>query len=163
MIIPWGKPRIFKKDLDASGSSWIEEATPVEDSTELATEKGDKLEAKIEGGENEDVRVKASTYTLTYNIRKAKGRAKPFDSHDGVVLHNYAFMLQPEDPTCVGFSIDKANVSVNDTYSAADGAVWEIQVDVLKPDNGDSVKWGTVTVSNGTPSFTESTAVADGD
>ena len=52
-VIGWGKPRIFVKDLDDQSAKWIELPTPVEDSTQLSTEKGDKQEAKIEGGENE--------------------------------------------------------------------------------------------------------------
>lgn len=55
-VIGWGKPRIFIKDLDASSPKWEELPTPVEDSTQLTTTKGDKQEAKIEGGENEDVK-----------------------------------------------------------------------------------------------------------
>lgn len=55
-VIGWGKPRIFIKDLDAVSPAWEELPTPVEDSTQLTTTKGDKKEAKIEGGENEDVK-----------------------------------------------------------------------------------------------------------
>ena len=146
-VISWGKPRIFIKDLDATTPAWEEVPTPVEDSTELTTTQGDRIEAKIEGGENEDVRVKASTYTLNFNIRKAKNRTAPIASSDGVVSHNYALMLQPEDAACPGFSIDKANVSVLDTYNSADGAMWQIQFDALKPTSGAQVKWGVVTVT----------------
>lgn len=49
-VIGWGKPRIFVKDLDTVSPSWEELPTPVEDSTQLTTTKGDKKEAKIEGG-----------------------------------------------------------------------------------------------------------------
>lgn len=49
-VIGWGKPRVFIKDLDASAPKWEELPTPVEDSTQLTTTKGDKQEAKIEGG-----------------------------------------------------------------------------------------------------------------
>ena len=52
-VLAWGKPRIFVKKLGGSGS-WIELPTPVEGSTQLSTTKGDKNEAKIEGGENDD-------------------------------------------------------------------------------------------------------------
>ena len=54
-VIGWGKPRIFIKDLDVTSPAWEELPTPVEDSTQLTTTKGDKQEAKIEGGENEEL------------------------------------------------------------------------------------------------------------
>ncbi len=148
-VISWGIPKIFVKDLDGAQTSnpWVKLPTPVEDSTQLETTKGDKLEAKIEGGENEDVRIKRSTYALMLNIRKAKNRTAPIPSVDGVVEHHYAVMLQPEDPTCPGFSIDLSTVSVVDSYNAADGAMWEIQFDALKPKIGATVKWGVVTAT----------------
>lgn len=156
MIVNWGKPKIWVKDLDDDKSQWVEVPTPVEDSTELTTTEGDKLEAKIEGGENEDVRVKRSTYEFAFNIRKTKGRTAPIESVDGVVEHNFALMLQPEDPACVGFSIEKANVSVLDTYTAADGSAWQYKFSALKPDNGSQIKWGVVTETQGTPSIATS-------
>lgn len=156
MILSWGKPRIWVKDLDTSGADWVEVPTPAEDTTELVTTAGDKIEAKIEGGENEDVRVKRSTYQLNYTIRKAKNRTAPIASEDGVVVNHYAVMLQPEDASCVALSIDKSTVSVEDTFTAADGAMWVIHHDALKPASGNQVKWGTITVgSGGVPAFTE--------
>lgn len=160
MIVNWGKPRIFYKDLDTTGADWEEMPTPVEDSTELTTTEGDKLEAKIEGGENEDVRIKKSTYELDFSVRKTKGRSAPISSTDGVVEHNYALMLQPEDPTCVGFSIEKATVSVLDTYTAADGSAWQYKFSALKPESGAQVKWGTVTVTESQGEITAVTFTA---
>ena len=154
-VISWGKPRIFTKDLDVSNSAWNETPTPIEDSTELVTTEGERLEAKIEGGENEDVRVKRSTYELNLNIRKAKGREAHIASEDGVVAHNHAVMLQPEDAECPGFYIQKSNVSVMDTYTAADGAAWQYKFSALKPESGSQVKWGIVTVKDGVPTFVE--------
>ena len=87
-VIGWGKPRVFIKDLDASAPKWEELPTPVEDSTQLTTTKGDKQEAKIEGGENEDVKYGKNTYALALNIRAAKGRKRPVsDSKDGSEEH----------------------------------------------------------------------------
>lgn len=150
--ISWGKPRIFVKDNDASGSKWTELLTPVEGSTTLTVTKGDKLEAKIEGGENEDVKYKRSTYQVAYNIRKGKlpngsTRPKPFPSIDGRVDHHYGFMLQPEDATCEGFLIEDTTVTVDDTYDTTDGGQWQIVMDALRAAEGDTVKWGVVTLS----------------
>ena len=101
-----------------------------------------------------------------YNIRKYKGRAVPIPNKNGVAKKHYAFMLQPEDPTNIGFYIEKTTVSVDDTFTANDGAIWAIQHDALTATSGNTVKWGTVAIANGTGdaktlSFTE-TQLAEG-
>lgn len=98
-VLAWGKPRIFVKDLDEASAKWKEVPTPVENSTQLTPTKGDKKEAKVEGGENEDVRYSKNTYALAYQIRIAKGKVMPFEHDDGIIAHNYAVAVQPEDPT----------------------------------------------------------------
>lgn len=148
-VIGWGKPRIFIKDLNADVPKWEELPTPVEDSTTLETTKGDKQEAKIEGGENEDVKYSRNTYALNLNIRAAKGRKRPISDEDGVVAHNYAVVLQPEDKDVQGFAIEKSTVSVEDTFSSADGGIWAYSFDALKPASGKQVKWGVVSVTEG--------------
>lgn len=153
--LSWGKPRIFVKDLDAESPSWKELNTPVEDSTELQTTKGDKLEAPIEGGENEEVKYKDSNHTVVYNIRKVKGRSVPIPNKNGVAAHHYAFCLQPEDPTNIGFLIEKTSVSVDDTFTTGDGAIWAIEHEALAASKGNTVKWGTVDVDGGKFSFQE--------
>ena len=145
--LSWGIPTIFVKDLGTIDAKWKKLFTPVENSTELVPTKGDKQEAKIEGGENEAVKYKKSTYEVNYNIRRAKDRKPPMPSQDGVVLNNYAFLLQPEDPTTDGFYIEKTSVSIDETYTAADGAIWQVVMSALKPDAGNTVKWGVVTTS----------------
>lgn len=154
MILSWGKPRIFIKDIDVSSAKYVELPTPVLDTTNLATTKGDKKEAKVEGGENEDVKYSKNTYALTLNIRQAKNRQKPIHDNDGVIMHNYEVILQPEDAEIEGFKIDKAAVSVEDTWTSADGGVWIYTFDALKADSGDQVKWGLVTASGEGDSLT---------
>lgn len=133
-VISWGRPDIYIKDLDATSAKWIKVPTPADGTTELSTEKGDKTEAKFEGGEIEDVRYAKNTYSLAYQIRLAKAKTMPFDSKDGVVSHNYAVVLIPEDPTCPGLVIDKSNVSSEDTYSSSDGILVTYTHDALKPE-----------------------------
>lgn len=162
-LISWGKCKIFAKNADVVGSYAYELATPVEDSTELTPTKGDKLEAKIEGGENEDVKYKRSTYALTYNIRKAKNRKAPFPAVDGLVSDHFGIMLMPEDPTCEGFLIESSTVGIDDTYTTADGAIWAVQHDAVKAQTGDTVKWGTVTQSGSSITFVERSSVKEGE
>lgn len=146
-VLGWGKCRLFTKNLDKKDATWKEWPTPVENSTNLETTKGDKQEAKIEGGENEDVRYSKSTYVLNANIRAAKGRKKPIADSDGIISDNYAVAVQPEDPGAVGVIIDKAKPSVADTWATEEGGIWEYAFDALKPASGDQVKMGTVNVS----------------
>ncbi len=148
--LAWGKPRIFVKDLDDANADWKELNTPVQDSTELQPTKGDKMEAPIEGGEMEEVKYKDSTFAVVYNIRKYKNREVPIPNKNGVASHHYAFILQPEDPTNIGFYIEKTTVTVDDTFTPADGAIWAIQHDALAAASGNTVKWGTVAIANGT-------------
>lgn len=148
-LLGWGKCRLFVKDLDTPSASWIEFPTPVENSTTLETTKGDKQEAKVEGGENEDVRYSKSTYTLNANIRAAKGRKKPIQDSDGIIGHNYAVAVQPEDPEATGIFIPKAKPSVNDTWSTEEGGIWEYSFDALKNEGTTQVQMGVITVDEG--------------
>lgn len=165
--IPWGKPRIFAFCTEADSDHYndgkaYEIFTPVENSTQLTVTKGEKLEAKIEGGENEDAKYKRSTYSTAFNVRKAKGRRAPFPAENGVVNDHFGFILQPEDDTTEGFLIEKNTVSVDDTFTAADGAIWECQLEALKAEEGDTVKWGRVEVANGKVTFAERSSVESG-
>lgn len=158
MVIGWGKPRLFKKKLGDENAKWEEIPTPAEGTTQLTTTKGDKVEAKLEGGANEDVRYNANTYALAFQIRLAKGKKVPFEHNDGIITDNYAFALVPEDPEVPsGFIMDKAVVSVEDTFTSADGGAITYTLDALKPEKGNQLKWGVVKVteSGGTISSIE--------
>lgn len=156
-VIGWGKPRVFYKDLDKTGATWQEFPAAVEGSTTLETSKGDKQEAKIEGGENEDVRYSKNTYVLNLSIRAAKGRKKPIDDNDGLVAHNYAIALQPEDKDVDGFLMEKTTVSIEDTWSSEEGGIWAYSFDALKPTtaNADQVQWGVIEVKEAGGSISE--------
>lgn len=146
-ILSWGKPKIWigkRGDSDEEPSSWIEIPTPVENSTQLTPTKGEKKEAKIEGGENEGVKYGKNTYALTFQIRAVKGRTKPVEDDDGVIEGEYALKLQPEDKTVEGIDIKKGTLSMMPTYTSADGTIWEYTLDVLKPDTGKSIDFVVV-------------------
>lgn len=155
-ILGWGKPRIILKK--EGETDWHELPTPVENSTQLATSKGDKKEAKIEGGENEDVKYTKNTYALNLNIRAAKGRKRPLNDSDGVIAGNYEIVLQPEDPTAIGFHIKRSTASVEDTFTTEEGGIWAYTFDALKPsDGGDQVEWGVVTITSDSDGISEVT------
>jgi len=147
--IGWGKPKIEICKLNASGDyptmpDWEEVPTPVEDSTQLNVTEGEKMEAKIEGGENEDVKYKSNTYQFTFNIRMAIGRVCPIDHFDGKVNDKYAVRLTPENELVPGFIADRCTVSIMDSWASAEGGIWQFNFEVLKPKLGEQVKWKVI-------------------
>jgi hypothetical protein len=144
--IGWGKCSILVKDLDTESAKWTKLPTPKEGSTKLSTSKGDKKEAKIEGGQNEDVKYLKSTSTVEYSLRRNKIRKKPFADKDGVIEHHYAIFIQPENKEVPGPYIMKTTVSVEETFDTEDGGILIYTHDSLIPDdNSAQVKWGTIT------------------
>lgn len=143
MKISWGKPTILVADLDASPFAWKKIPTPSDGSTQLSTTEGDKTEALVEGGAVEDVKYSKSKFALQYNVRALKNRVKPIKDKDGVITHNYAVLLQPEDAACAGFLIQLSTVSVQNTFTAADGKAWLYKHDALQlEDETNQVKDG---------------------
>jgi len=156
-MLSWGKCRLLYKKTTAE--SWSELPTPVENSTTLATTQGTKNEAKVEGGENEDVKYGRNTYALNANVRMAADRtAIPND--DGVVTDEMSVIVQPEDTTAVGIYIERASVSVQDSFSTQDGGIWAYVFDALKPKsattnlNTRQVREGIVTITESSGSIT---------
>lgn len=147
MAIGWGKPRIFIKNLSDTGGKWIEIPTPTEGSVQLTPTKGDRKEAKLEGGDNEDVKFGKNNYEFVYQIRIADNKTMPIQHDEGIVLDEYAVALQPENPNVPGFIIDKSRVSVEDPWSSEEGGEWTYTHDALKPDKGKKVKWGKISVT----------------
>lgn len=168
MIPSWGKPRIIIKKKGDEAAKFIEFYTPVEDSSQLATTKGDKKEAKIEGGENEAVKFNKNTYALSAQVRIGLEngktiRKKPIADSDGLIDGEYELWLQPENPDGLGLHMAACNVSVEDTYTAADGIILTYTFDAVKEAGHDQVEWGTVTITGGylTPTAVEFTEAAE--
>lgn len=127
MILPVGKPtiRISKLDADGNKAPWKTIDIPVDGSTTMDTEAGEKTEYLEEGGGVVDSYQKQSKYTLTFTLYAKKGVQKPIEDSNGVIVDNYAISLTPEDPECHGFIMHKCSVSCRETYSTADGVRWE--------------------------------------
>lgn len=142
--LSWGKPKLeivkLEQSTDLSSASWTEIATPVENTTKLNTEKGEKKEAKIEGGEVIDVKVGKSKYSLEFELYAQKGKEKPIADEDGVILDHYAIRLTPEDKTNKGLMIKKAAVSVETTWDSEIGEKWKYTFEALKPAEGKMVE-----------------------
>ena len=149
--LSWGKPTIKIGKIQANGdapSSWIEIPTPVENSTKLTPTKGSKVEAKLEGGDNEAVRYGKNTFQFEFEIRAAKGRKKPVEDNDGVIEGEYSLKLQPENPAVEGVVIERGTLSMEPTFDTENGTKWKYTLDVLKPKSGNSVKFEVVDFSN---------------
>lgn len=153
MAIGWGKPRIMIKELGNPNAKWMEVPTPVEDSVQLTPTKGDKKEAKLEGGDNEDVKYGKNNYELLYGIRVADNKTMPIKHDEGYVAAEYSVALQPENPKVPGFIIDRSSVSVEDPFSTSEGGVWTYAHDALKPEKGKKVKWGIISIEENGDGF----------
>ena len=157
--IGWGMCTVIIKDLDVAGAKWLVLATPKENSTTLTPTKGDKKEATIEGGENEDVKYGKNKYALVYTIRRNTDRKKPMKDVDGIVEHRYAVFVQPENYKVPGPKIDLSVVSLEDPFDTTDGGQLTYTHDALKPTSGNTVKW--VTCNKDLSSYVEGTEIAD--
>ena len=51
-------------------------------------------------------------------------------------MDNYAVRLTPEDETCEGFLMENCAVSVEESWSSADGKLLKYTFDGLKPTTG---------------------------
>jgi hypothetical protein len=136
--ISWGKPTLEIAPVSAAGviGTYTALPIPVKDSTQLTTEKGEKLEAPLEGGELADVRYDKNKYTCEFELYKTKGASKPITDDDGIVETEYALRLTPEDPTNEGWLMKRASVSVEDTWAANIGHKWKYTFEALKPTTG---------------------------
>jgi hypothetical protein len=136
--IGWGKPTLEIAPVSVAGviGTYTALPIPVQDSTQLTTEKGNKLEAPLEGGELADVRYDKNKYTLEVEFYATKGDEKPIDDEDGVIATEYAVRLTPEDPTNRGWIMQRASASVEDSWAANIGHKWKYTFEALKPASG---------------------------
>jgi hypothetical protein len=141
-VLSWGKGLLEIALLGANDEpgAWTAIDTPKEDSSQMTTEKGDKIEALEEGGGVVDAKYKKSKYSFVFQLFAKKGKTKPIVDEDGVILANYAIRLTPEDPATEGWLMEKTNVSVVDTWSSADGKLWEYTFEGLVPKTGTILK-----------------------
>ncbi len=141
-ILSWGKPKLEISKLDENGdaTTWVVLDTPVENTTKMNVEKGERKEAKEEGGAVVDVRVGKNKYNLEFELYAKKGKDKPIEDEDGVIAGNYAIRLTPEDEAMKGFIMDNASVSVEDTWDSEIGGKWKYSFQGLKPKTGKILK-----------------------
>ncbi|MDR1197531.1 MAG: hypothetical protein LBK94_00770 [Prevotellaceae bacterium] len=141
-VLKWGKPKIEIAKILAGGTldDWTTIDTPKQETSELATEAGNKVEALEEGGGIVDVRYDKNKYTFTFQLFAKSGTSKPIADVDGVILDNYAVRLTPEDDALPGFIMDKTNVTVITTWNTTDGELWQYTFEGLVPATGAILK-----------------------
>lgn len=145
--ILWGKPAITVTVVNSEGASArLTIPTPVQNSTTLSTERGDKHEALIEGGGNEAVRYDRGKYTFEFEVRFAAERYMPFSdkSKDGNVTGTYKFEVSdPENANAPTMTMHEAVVTYEDTLDSDDGARRHFYCESLIPSgDGEQVTWG---------------------
>ncbi len=146
--VGWGKPDTYIKDLEAENPEWMLTPPAVEKSTQLTPTKGEKKEAKVEGGDNEDVLYNANNYDLAYQIRRTSNKTMPIKHVDGVVDHHYAVVVVPKNRTAPGPYIAESAVSVEDNFTTDDGGTDLYTHSAILPDGEErKVKWGIFTVT----------------
>ena len=141
-ILSWGKPKIeiAPSTAGAVGTVFTEFPTIKENSAKLAVQKGNKLEAKGEGGEIVDVRYGKNSYQFECQVFVKKGDTRPIEDTDGVIAGKYSVRLTPEDDTLEGWIMDHTTVTAEETWSSEEGKMLKYVFDGLVPATGKILK-----------------------
>ena len=143
-VLSWGKPKLeivlLVDGAIPASPTWVELDVPVENTTKLTPEKGARKEAREEGGGIIDIKTEKSKYMLEFELFAKKGVSKPITDNDGIIAGDYAIRLTPEDVTMEGFQIEKAAVSVEDTWDSENGGKWKYSFEAMTPASGNMVK-----------------------
>lgn len=144
--LSWGEPKVeVGKTTDGSAASTWKTLPEIKQNTaQLTTEAGETTDALDEGGDIVDSRTAKSRYTFECDVFIQKGMDLATDTGiedtDGVVTDNFSIRLTPEDPTCHGWIMDNTSVSVQESWSSADGSLYHLTFRGLKPKTGKVLK-----------------------
>jgi hypothetical protein len=143
-VLSWGKPKIdvavSTNGEPSAGATWREFPEIKENTAKLTPTKGTKTEATQEGGETVDVRYSKNKFAFECEVFVKKGDTRHIEDVDGLVVEDYALRLTPEDDGTEGFRIDCATVSVEESWTSADGKMLKYTFDVKKPAAGKMIK-----------------------
>lgn len=142
ITIGWGRPTIKVRKVGET-TAYDDLPAPVDGTTQLTTTQGDKMEAKIEGGENEAVRYKANAYELAFDVRLAPEKEEKLGvikDESGIVNDEYSVIVVPENPKAYGVIIHRASVNVQTSFDSTDGAKNTYTFSALKPESGKTVE-----------------------
>lgn len=143
-IANWGRPTLEVCKLTAGilpeNPVWIKLQNPIKDSSKLTTEKGEKSEIVLEGGEIFASKYDKNKYSFECQIPVGAGDAKPIEDEDGVIQDEYALRLTPEYADADGWVMEKTAVSVVEGWDAKVGTTRTYTFDGLKPEIGKILK-----------------------
>ena len=154
-VILWGKCAINIEAVTGSSvtSRALEVPTPVQNSTSLSTERGEKHEALSEGGGNEAVRFDKGKFTLEFEVRFAKDRIMPlYDvSHDCAIAGEWKITVSDaDDTTAPKMIMNSGKGTYEDILDQDDGARRHYYFDSEALPTGDQITWDNIgTPSNG--------------
>ena len=133
-------------EIEKLGTNCVMVDTPVNSSTTINIEEGEKHEAEIEGGDNEAVRSDADKYSVEFDIRRAKDR--PVIGANGLGQQDGTFVIgiQPENPAAPSILIEAASVKRGISYTSSDGIYDHYTADAIVPKDGKAVKIGILSV-----------------
>jgi hypothetical protein len=140
--LKWGKMKVEIAPIASTGTigTYAEVFTPVQGSFALNVEEGDKLEAFIEGGERIAVRSSANKYSFEFQVYITDALPKPIADVDGVITDEYAIRVVPENSSLTGFLMERAAVSVTETFTSGEGHRATYAFEALKPETGAMLK-----------------------
>lgn len=123
-----------------AASPWTKIDVPKKDSLKVDPKEGETKEALDEQGNIVDSKTTPATYEITWEMFVKKGVEPPFDGEEGVIAGEHAFRFTPDDPTCKGWSVDRATVSATISFSTSEGTLYKYKAKVLKPKTGKAFK-----------------------
>ena len=144
--IGWGKPTIYYRKT--TETNFKKAPDIAEGTTQVNSSIGDKLEAKVEGGEVEAVKYKAGTSELVYGYRVAAETTRHIPHVNGIVADEYAIVVVPENESAPGLYIEASSVTVEDSFSADDGFFVTYSHASIAGTSGSALKYGVMTVTS---------------
>lgn len=146
--ISWGKPGIYYRKKSDQYFSKVADA--VEGSAQLTFNEGDKMEARVEGGDVEAVKYKAGSYELEYGVREAAETTQHIPHVNGVVADTYVIAVIPENPAAPGIFIEASSTVVGTNYTAEEGMTTTYKHAAMAAATGSAVKRGVITATAAT-------------
>lgn len=139
ITLSWGQCTVCIKKLE-DGAEWQQFSTPVDGSTKVETEEGEKREAKVEIGLLEAVKYKKAKYTLSFDVRQAPERKDPIFDDDGIVDGEFAVLLMPEVREALYIYVPRAMARVSTSYASDEGITKTYIFDALQVESGEKLR-----------------------
>jgi hypothetical protein len=139
--LKWGKMTVEIAPITAGEiGTYVTLFTPKQGSFVMNAEDGNKQEAFTEGGERVDVRQDAKKYSFEFQMFLGEGMEKPIEDFDGIIPGEYSIRIIPENALLPGYLMERAAVSVSETFTSEEGHLATYTFEALKPETGTMLK-----------------------